>query len=163
MTSMQNPENVHSRRLMTARRDQEKGRAMNEKQRKGLVLFAVAFLAFVSSVVALVIFDNMLPALISYCLLIFYILAKSVDWKSLAVRASVMLVPLISLLALSLIEPDEGTIIVIVLIIPPSLGALARVLSLLAEKWGHSRPGSLWIEAIFFLLPVTYAILAVVS
>lgn len=136
---------------------------MHRKEKSDWAIWVVVLPIFIVTLFATAFSGNVAPVLFSYFVLTFYFPAKAMGWKSLGVRASLILGPLFLLLAFTLREPNEGTLNLVVLAIPPFLGTVARVLSLSAAKLGHSRPRSLWIEALFFLLPFIYAAVAILG
>ena len=102
----------------------------------------------------------MLESLLSLAL--FALPASARSWRGLAWRGALALVLTLGAFLwvtggrLSLTVPggdaDIGAGIVLYLALTTfAAGTVARSLSLLARRWGHHRPWSLWIEALFFL------------
>ena len=89
-------------------------------------------------------------------------LAKS--WSGLAKLALVAVVPAIILLVTVSLESSDYAIVAAAISVAPAiLGTLARSLSLAARSLGHQRPYSLWIEAVFILPVVLFALNIVIS
>lgn len=102
--------------------------------------------------------ENAGPILLVFFAILSLVPAMAANWRSLAIRSGLTLGLLSLLLAWNLLvsRPDEATIFLLVLAVPPFLGTVARGMSLLAEKMGHGRPASLWIEVLVFLPVLVY-------
>ncbi len=83
------------------------------------------------------------------------LLAK--NWRALLLLTALPLIPAI-LVAFS---PDPWALLATaVLGIPVAIGAAARALSLFAERLGHPRPYSLWIEVLFIAAIIVFSLRA---
>ena len=72
------------------------------------------------------------------------------NWQWLFLLAALSALPAIVMYLLASWETDPwAPVAVLIVASPAALGITARALSLVAEKLGHPRPYSLWIEALF--------------
>lgn len=129
-----------------------------------IALAVLAVLPIIILVVFMGVFSGAIepffPLLLFILICMFAVPAMAAGWRSLAIRSGLVLAPLSLLLLLSLASEDReagyAIMILVVLLVPPLLGTLAHALSLSADRLGHSRPKSLWIEALFMILPLTW-------
>lgn len=82
------------------------------------------------------------------------------NWQWLFLLAALSALPAIVVYLLASWETDPwAPVAVLIIASPAALGITARALSLVAEKLGHPRPYSLWIEALFVSPAILYLIL----